>query len=307
MAVAPGEKEYNRRAAALALAATGGSDTTDTTHRTNAAGAEVARAHGATPPPARAHASYASHPSYSPPPARALSAALAACPAAARARLVAALAEVARLAPAEAVEAIAAALREPASAASPGLIPPHGGYEALEAYRAAEIIHDATVVFCERFVNPRSRTHDQMVQAARSGKQNQVEGSVDSATSKKLELKLVGVARGSLEELLRDYTDYLRQHRLELWDKDDPRALAARRLAYEENRTYETYETSIRDGSAEVAANTIICLIHQASFLLDRQLQVLEQAFLRDGGFTERLYQARRSQRGDQPPRCERH
>jgi len=246
----------------------------------------------------------------------ALREALAACPPVARARLQAALAALSRLPSSDRAAALAAALRngsDPeavvpgrgapvAPRAAAALIPPHGGYEALASYRAAEIVYDATVVFCERFIDRRSRTHDQMVQAARSGKQNLAEGSVDSATSKKLELKLVGMARGSLEELLRDYTDFLRQHGRARWDKNDPRARAVRRLAYVENRTYGTYETHVRDGSAEVAANPIICLIHQANYLVDRQLQALEQAFLRDSGFTERLYAARQQQRRQPRP-----
>lgn len=240
-----------------------------------------------------------------------LAEALAACPPVARTRLQAALAALSRLPPSDLAAALTAALRDGMDAPAaipvrctpatprptPGLIPPHGGYEALASYRTAEIAYDATVVFCDRFIDRHSRTHDQMVQAARSGKQNLAEGSVDSATSKKLELKLVGVARGSLEELLRDYTDFLRQRGLAQWHKNDPRARAVRRLAYVENRTYKTYETYVRDGSAEVAANAIICLIHQANYLVDRQLQALEQAFLRDGGFTERLYAARQQQR----------
>ena len=92
----------------------------------------------------------------------------------------------------------------------PQLIPPHGGYRELQSYQMAEIIYDATIVFCNRFIDRRSRTHDQMVQAARSGKQNIAEGSMASGTSKKTELKLVGVARASLEELLLDFQDYLR-------------------------------------------------------------------------------------------------
>jgi len=97
---------------------------------------------------------------------------------------------------------------------TPGLIPPHGGYRELKSYQNAEIVYDATVRFCDRFVDRRSRTHDQMVQAARSDKQNIAEGSMASGTSKKTELKLVNVARASLEELLLDYEDFLRQRKL---------------------------------------------------------------------------------------------
>ena len=177
------------------------------------------------------------------------------------------------------------------------LIPAHGGYRKLKSFQQAELVYDATVKFCDRFIDKRSRTHDQMVQAARSGRQNIAEGSQASGTSKKFELKLVGVARASLEELLLDYEDFLRQRGLALWRKHDSTARTIRRLAYEKNRTYLTYRTYIEDSSAEISANTIICLVHQANYLLDRQLQQLEAAFLQEGGFTERLYWARKNSR----------
>jgi four helix bundle suffix protein len=158
----------------------------------------------------------------------------------------------------------------------PPLIGPHGGYENLKSYQTAEIVFDATAAFCDRFIDRRSRTHDQMVQASR-----------------KTELQLVGVARGSLEELLLDYRDFLRHKGLSLWPKDHPAALAIRRLAYVKDRSYGTYRSNVESGSAEVAANTLICLIHQANYLLDQQLRQLEKQFLEEGGFTERLYQAR--------------
>ena len=179
------------------------------------------------------------------------------------------------------------------SGESPELIPPHGGYRDLKSYQMAEIVHDATVVFCNRFIDRRSRTNDQMVQAARSGKQNIAEGSMASGTSKKTELKLVGVARASLEELLVDFQDYLRQHSLPLWGKDHPQAREVRALCYTQNRCYATYRPNIEEGSPEVAANTAICVIHQANFLLDQQLRALEKEFLEEGGFTEKLYRAR--------------
>lgn len=157
----------------------------------------------------------------------------------------------------------------------------------------AEIVYDATVAFCDRFINKRSRTHDQMVQAARSGKQNIAEGSMASGTSRKTELKLVGVARASLEELLLDYQDFLRQRGLSLWDKNHPKAKAIRGLAYVKNRSYLTYKTYTEASSSETAANTVICLIHQANYLLDQQLRQLEKQFLAEGGFTERLYRQR--------------
>ncbi|WP_435548980.1 four helix bundle suffix domain-containing protein [Desulfobacterium sp. N47] len=175
----------------------------------------------------------------------------------------------------------------------PKLILPHGGYQTLQSYQMAEIVHDATVVFCNRFISIRSRTHDQMVQAARSGKQNIAEGSMASGTSKKTELKLIGVARASLEELLVDYKDYLRQHTLPLWGKDHPKAKEVRSLCYRKNRSYVTYKSYVEASPPEIAANTLICVIHQANYLLDQQLRVLEKDFLEEGGFTERLYHAR--------------
>jgi four helix bundle suffix protein len=183
------------------------------------------------------------------------------------------------------------------SDSSSRIIAPHGGYRELKSYQAAEIVYDATVAFCDRLIDRRSRTHDQMVQAARSGKQNIAEGSMASGTSKKFELKLVGVARASLEELLLDYQDFLRQRTLPLWGKDHPGAQAVRKLAYVKNRSYQAYKPYVEQGPPEVAANTLICLIHQTNYLLDQQLRRLEAQFLREGGFTERLYEARSAAR----------
>jgi four helix bundle suffix protein len=157
----------------------------------------------------------------------------------------------------------------------------------------AEIVFDATAVFCERHIDRRSRTHDQMVQAARSGKQNIAEGSMASGTSKKTELKLIGVARASLEELLLDFQDFLRQKGLPLWGKEHPKAREVRALCYAKNRSYSTYKAYFEGNSAEIAANTVICLIHQTNYLLDQQLRALEKEFLKEGGFTGKLYRAR--------------
>lgn len=179
-----------------------------------------------------------------------------------------------------------------------GVIGPHGGYRALKSYQNAEIIHDATVAFCGRFIDRRSRTNDQMVQAARSGKQNIAEGSMASGTSTKTELKLVGVARASLEELLLDYQDFLRQHALSLWGKDHLEAREVRAMAYARNRSYTTYRTYIEQSPPEVAANAMICLIHQTNYLLDQQLRQLDQRFRQEGGFTEKLHRIRSQARG---------
>lgn len=176
------------------------------------------------------------------------------------------------------------------------LIPPHGGYRNLLSYQSAVIVYDFAVEFCKCYVRQGSRTRDQMEQAARSGCQNIAEGSQVSGTSKKSEIKLVGIARGSLEELGRDYEHFLRQNKLPLWGKDEPRAKEVRALAYTRNKTYETYRTYMTN--AETAANAAICLIHQTNYLLDKQLFSLGKEFLENGGFTERLYAARREARG---------
>jgi len=176
-------------------------------------------------------------------------------------------------------------------------IDPHGGFRNLKSYQMSEIVYDGTVVFCDRWIGRRSRTHDQMVQAARSGKQNIAEGSMASGTSKKFELKLVGVARASLEELLLDYQDFLRQRKLPLWEKNHSKAKTIRSLAYASHRSYMTYRTYIEGTPPEVAANTLICLVHQTNFLLDQQLRQLEKQFLEQGGFTEKLYRARHNTR----------
>lgn len=175
------------------------------------------------------------------------------------------------------------------------IIPPHGGFRSLKSFQMTEIIYDYTVEFCRRWVSSRSRTTDQMIQAARSGRQNIAEGSLASGTSKKTELKLVGVARASLGELLLDYEDFLRQRGLVMWGKDDPRVTAIRALSYRTYKTYRTYTTFLRD--PEAAANAAICLLHQANYLLDQQLRALDREFLEKGGFTERLYSRRASNR----------
>ena len=174
----------------------------------------------------------------------------------------------------------------------------HGGYRDLKSFQMSEIVFDATVKFCERFVDRFSRTTDQMVQAARSGRQNIAEGSQVSGTSSKSELKLVSVARASLEELLLDYEDFLRQRELKLWEKDSKEALFVRKLGKKPDRSYSTYKPFMETRNAEVCANIIICLIHQANYLLDQQLKALETGFLEGGGFTERLYHSRRKSSG---------
>jgi four helix bundle suffix protein len=139
-----------------------------------------------------------------------------------------------------------------------------------------------------------------MVQAARSGKQNIVEGSMASATSKESEIKLTNVARSSLEELLEDYRDFLRLRGLRLWDKDSREALFVRKLGSRPDVSYESYRTYIETRSAEVVANIIICLIHQTNYLLDQQVRKMEEAFVQEGGLRERMTQARLRERSRQ-------
>ena len=183
-----------------------------------------------------------------------------------------------------------------------GFIPPHGGYENLLSYHKSQIIYDATVKFCDRFIDRRSRTHDQMVQAARSGNKNICEGSQVSGTSKESELKLVSVARGSLQELLGDYQDYLRQRDQQRWDKNSKEALYVRKLGKKDNLSYEDFREFIDTRPPEIVANILICLIHQANYLLDKQLKRLEQDFLREGGLRERMTRARLAARARQGP-----
>jgi four helix bundle suffix protein len=189
-----------------------------------------------------------------------------------------------------------------------GLIPKHGGYRKLRSFPIAQLVYDVTVRFCERYVDRRSRTHDQMVQAARSGVQNIAEGSKASGTSKKTELKLTNVARASLEELRLDYEDYLRQRGLPQWERDDPRrqALVDRRCstAAEVAEWVREVHLSTQSTSStrstpypETAANGALTLIAVACSLLDRQLAALAAAFEEEGGFTERLYRARTQKR----------
>lgn len=206
-----------------------------------------------------------------------------------------------------------------------GLIPKHGGYRNLKSFQIAQLVFDVTVRFCERYIDRFSRTRDQMVQAARSGVQNIAEGSQASGTSKKTELKLTNVARASLEELKLDYEDFLRQHGLPLWEREDPhrKGLMARRCATADEVAawcqeqkhglggpsgrngldgQSTTSTSSMMSTAstkpsttypEITANAALTLLAVACSLLDRQLAAQAAAFEKEGGFTERLYRTR--------------
>lgn len=186
-----------------------------------------------------------------------------------------------------------------------GFIPPHGGYEQLKGYRKSVIIFMATYFLVQKWVRLGSRTRDQMEQSARSGKQNIVEGSLISATSKQSEIHLTNVARASLGELLEDYLDFLRLRGKPEWPKDDPRMLALRALGTDD-ATYETYRTYIESDDPEMVGNVMVCLCRQACYLVDQQIRGLEQAFLREGGLRERMTRARLEARGEpQPPAAE--
>lgn len=185
---------------------------------------------------------------------------------------------------------------------------PHGGYENLRAYKVAEAVYDATVVFCDRFVDKRSRTHDQMVQAARSGVRNISEGSGAAATSRKSEMLLTNVARASLsDELLKDYKSFLTQHGLRVWEKDSREALAMReRLKHDVAPNLPPAPAGavrlaglnglaefIAQTDAEIAGNAMLCAVNQAAYLLRRLVEQQGRDFVEQGGFTERLYAAR--------------
>jgi four helix bundle suffix protein len=207
------------------------------------------------------------------------------------------------------------------------LIPKHGGYRKLKSFQVAQLMYDVTARFCDRYIDNRSRTHDQMVQAARSGVQNIAEGSQASGTSKKTELKLTNVARASLEELRLDYEDFLRQRGLPIWDRVDPRRqeLIDRRCATADEVAQWVREehdcgqdgqsglrgqeqpstTSTRSTQStfpELAANAALVLLAVACSLLDRQLAAQAKAFETEGGFTERLYRVRSEKRSSRPP-----
>jgi four helix bundle suffix protein len=182
----------------------------------------------------------------------------------------------------------------------PSLLPPRGDYQTLLSYQKSEVIYQVTYRFCQRFLKKNDRTIDQMVQAARSGKQNIVEGSKAATTSKEMEIKLTNVARASLEELLEDYRDFLKARDLPVWEKQSREAAYARKLGVTAPLSFEVFREFTETRPAEVVANIAICLIHQANYLLDRQLQGLEKAFLRDGGLRERMTRARLQAREEQ-------
>lgn len=181
------------------------------------------------------------------------------------------------------------------------LLPPRGDYQTLLSFQKAEVIYDITFRFAHKFLSRGDRTIDQMIQSARSGKQNILEGSKAGTTSRETEIKLTNVARASLEELLADYRDYLRVRDLPQWDKDSREALFVRELGRKTPQTFELYREFIETRPAEVIANIAICLIHQTNYLLDQQLKTLEKEFLEQGGLRERMTRARLNYRNQRP------
>lgn len=197
---------------------------------------------------------------------------------------------------------------------------PSGGFRKTASFQTATLIYDATYWFCEKFLDPRSRTVDQMVQAARSGRQNIAEGSRASATSSQTELRLVNVARASLEELLLDYEDYLRHRRIPQWLPDGPEASEVRAIPrtfrkdptdqsdlndLSDQERWALYARWLDHADPAIRANATICLIHQANYLLDRQIAALEAAFVEDGGYSEQLATERLRHRKDQSDRSD--
>ena len=176
-------------------------------------------------------------------------------------------------------------------------IPPHGGYQDLLSFQKARIVYDGTVRFCERFLKKSDRTYDQMVQAARSGKQNILEGSQASGTSKETEIKLTNVARASLEELLEDYRDFLRLRGIEQWTREHRYTKRLQQLNRQPKADYDTFKKGIENPDPAIAANVIIGLIKLTNYLLDRQLRQLEEAFVQEGGLRERMTHARLTER----------
>ena len=183
------------------------------------------------------------------------------------------------------------------------LLPPRGDYRTLLSFQKAEVVYDLTFRFAHKFLLKGDRTIDQMIQSARSGKKNILEGSKAGLTSKETELKLTNVARASLEELLDDYKDYLRARDLALWDKASKEAQYVRKLGRRTPQTYEQYREFVETRSPEVVANITICLIHQTNYLLDQPLRRLERDFLERGGLRERMTRLRLRRRNQSPPR----
>ncbi len=182
-----------------------------------------------------------------------------------------------------------------------GFLPPHGGYRALLTFQKAQIIYDGTVFFCSHHLPKFDRTIDQMVQAARSGKQNIAEASMASATSKEMEIKLTNVARASLEELMLDYEDYMRTHKIPTWERTHPYSKRFDQLNRTPNANYATFKKAIENPNPEICTNVLRSLINVTIYLLRNQILTLEKDFLAQGGIKEKMSKARKNQRKNNP------
>ena len=177
------------------------------------------------------------------------------------------------------------------------LIPRYTNYQDLLCYKKSVVIYDLTYLFCSRYIDKHDRTHDQMVQAARSGKQNIVEGTIDSGSSVEMGIKLLNVARGSLKELIEDYKDYLRVRNMRLWEPNSKEVEAMRRIGVEKQESeYFTSLASTRND--ETIANMAIVLIYQADVLIIKYIEYLEDKFKKEGGIKEMMYKIRTQERG---------
>lgn len=173
------------------------------------------------------------------------------------------------------------------------ILPPRGDYQSLLSFQKAELVYDLTFRFAHKHLAKGDRTIDQMIQSARSGKKNILEGSKASVTSRETEIKLTNVARASLEELLDDYRDFLRARDLKIWDKNSKEAQYVRKMGSKKRQTYEDYREFVETRPAEVVANITLCLIHQTNYLIDQQLHWLEDDFIKAGGLRERMTRVR--------------
>lgn len=180
----------------------------------------------------------------------------------------------------------------------PDFAKPKTSYRKLYAFQKAEAIYDLTYLFLQGRIAVTDRTYDQMLQAARSGKQNIVEGRVDAATSAEIEIKLYGVARGSLHELLNDYEDYMRTRNVTVWSQTHPRYAKLRKTCYENNYSKYYLELAPRLNDEEFC-NLMITLIHQTIAMLNKIIELVKQDFLENGGIKEQMYNARVSYRND--------
>ena len=182
----------------------------------------------------------------------------------------------------------------------PKIVLPHGGYKNLIVYRKSEVVYEGTVLFCRRFLPAHGdRTVDQMVQAARSCKQNIAEGSAASGTSKETELKLTNVARASLEELLEDYVDFLKSHDFAEWPRDDKKAIYARNFSKEHN-DWVDWKEIFETRPADVLANVMLTIGNQTSYMLGKMIERQEADFKKLGGIRERMHDARTAARGEE-------